>query len=97
MSKSTLRNENASAVSPADAGEATGGRERFAALLEDFQEHALTTPLEVVSFWVAVVLPFLYVPLLLSGISLQGELLTFVGLLAINVAAFLVGHGHKRN
>jgi len=95
MSESSLRNENGSITSPADAGEATAGRTKLAAMYDRYQEHALTTPLEVVSFWSAIALPFLYLPLLLSGISTQGELLTFIGLLALNVAALLAGHGHK--
>jgi hypothetical protein len=96
MSESTLQNENNSVTSPADAGEATAGRTKLAALYGRYQEHAVTTPVEVISFWSAIVLPFLYVPLLLAGISTQGELLTFISLLALNVAAFLAGHSHKR-
>lgn len=97
MPESTLQNDNASAVSPADAGEATEGRRKLAAAFDRYREHALTTPFEVVGFWTAVALPFLYVPLLLSGIDSQGELLTFVGLLALNLAALLAGHGYKRD
>jgi hypothetical protein len=96
MTESTLQNENNSITSPAEAGEATAGRNRLAALYDRYQEHTLTTPLEVVGFWSAIALPFLYMPLLLAGISTQGELLTFIGLLALNVAALLAGHGHKR-
>lgn len=98
MSESTLQQENKSAIgSPADAGEGTAGRGKLAAVVNRYREHALTTPLEVVGFWSAVVLPFLYVPLLFTGISSQGELLTFLGLLALNLAALLAGHGHKRD
>lgn len=97
MSESTLQNDGNSAIgSPAEAGEATAGRTRLASLSDRYREHALTTPLEIVGFWSAVALPFLYVPLLVSGISTQGELLTFVGLLALNLAALLAGHDHKR-
>jgi hypothetical protein len=95
MTESTLQNENNSITSPADAGEATAGRTKLATMYDRYQEHTLTTPLEVVGFWSAIALPFLYVPLLLAGISTQGELLTFIGLLALNVAALLAGHGHK--
>lgn len=98
MPESTLQNENNSAVgSRADAGETTGGRTRLAALYDRYREHSLTTPIEVVGFWSAVALPFLYVPLLLTGISSQAELLTFLGLFALNVAALLAGHDHNRN
>jgi hypothetical protein len=98
MTESTLPNENNSAVgSPADAGEATAGRHKLAVLYDHYRDHALTTPLEVVGFWSAVALPFLYVPLLFTGISSQAELLTFLGLLVLNLAALLAGHGHKRD
>lgn len=96
MTESTLQDENNSITPPADTGEATAGRTKLAALYDRYQEHAFTTPLEVASFWSAIALPFLYMPLLLAGISTQGELLTFIGLLALNVAALLAGHGHKR-
>jgi hypothetical protein len=98
MSESTLQNENTSPVgSPSDAGETTGGRTRLAALYDSYQDHTLTTPVEVVGFWSAIALPFLYVPMLFTGIASQGELLTFLGLLALNLAALLAGHGHKRD
>jgi hypothetical protein len=97
MTESTLQNESNSTIgSPAEAGEGTAGRTKLAALYDHYREHTLTTPLEVVGFWSAIALPFLYVPLLFNGISSQGELLTFVGLLALNLAALLAGHSHKQ-
>ncbi len=48
-----------------------------------------------VGFWVAIALPFLYVPLLLQGLS-NGDLLLFVGLLMANAFALVVGHDHGR-
>jgi hypothetical protein len=97
MTESTLQNESNSAVSsPAEAGEAATGRPRLAAL-SDQCRNAFTTPLEVVGFWSAVALPFLYMPLLLTGISSQAELLTFLGLLVLNLAALLAGHDHRRD
>lgn len=97
MTDSTLQNETDSAVGAAgETGETAGERPAFADLSTRYREYALTTPLEVVGFWTAVALPFLYLPLLVAGISTQGELLTFVGLVALNAAALLVGHGHKR-
>ncbi|UPV74922.1 hypothetical protein M0R89_02370 [Halorussus limi] len=97
MTESTLQNESNSAIgSPAEAGEATAGRTKLASLYDQYREHTLTTPFEVLGFWSAIALPFLYVPLLFNGISSTGESLTFVGLLALNFAALLAGHGHKR-
>jgi hypothetical protein len=55
----------------------------------------VATPLRFVAFWLAVALPFLYVPLLVGG--LQGERPTvFVGLLLLNAVALVIGHEHGR-
>lgn len=98
MTESTLQNESNSAVgSPAETGDATAGRRRLAALYDQYRDHAFTTPLEVAGFWSAIALPFLYMPLLLTGISSQAELLTFLGLLVLNLAALLAGHDHRRD
>lgn len=57
---------------------------------------ALRRPLEAVAFWSAVVLPFLYLPLLAYGLETTGQLATFFGLLIVNVLAFVIGHDYKR-
>lgn len=63
-------------------------REQFGAVL--------VRSMEAVAFWLAVALPFLYLPLLANGISGQ-EALVFVGLLVVNVVALVAGHGYHRN
>jgi hypothetical protein len=55
----------------------------------------VAAPLRFVGFWAAVALPFLYLPLLLSGLEGQ-ETLVFGLLLAANALALVVGHGHRR-
>lgn len=98
MTESSLQNESTSAVgSPAEAGETTAGQRELGDLYDRFRNHALTTPLEAAGFWSAIALPFLYLPLLVTGIASQAELLTFVGLLALNLAALFAGHGYKRD
>ena len=98
MSEPSLQKENKSAIgSPADAGEATAGRHKLAVLFDRYHEHTFTTPVEIAGFWAAIALPFLYLPLLVTGISDEAELITFLGLLALNVAALLAGHGHNRD
>lgn len=98
MPEPSLQKENKSAIgSPADAGEATAGRHKLSALFDRYHEHTFTTPVEIAGFWAAVVLPFLYLPLLVTGITSEAELITFLGLLALNVAALLAGHGHNRD
>lgn len=56
----------------------------------------LVRSIEAVAFWLAVALPFLYLPLLVNGISGQ-EAAVFVGLLVANVVALVVGHDYRRD
>lgn len=53
-------------------------------------------PLRAVAFWLAVALPFAYLPLLADGIGTEAELVTFLALMAANAVALLVGHDHRR-
>ncbi|WP_049969793.1 hypothetical protein [Haladaptatus cibarius] len=69
------------------------GREKLTALHAKYREHALTTPLQFVSFWSAVVLPFLYVPLLMDGLA-GAEITVFLSLLACHVVALFAGHSY---
>lgn len=48
---------------------------------------------EAVSFWLAIALPFLYLPLLMGGLTGQ-EAFVFGGLLVANVVTLVVGHGY---
>lgn len=48
-----------------------------------------------VAFWVGVALPFVYLPLLVGGLG-QFELATFVGAIAANYLALLLGSGYRR-
>ncbi|MFC4247035.1 hypothetical protein ACFOZ7_08490 [Natribaculum luteum] len=57
---------------------------------------ALAKPVRMTSFWTAIVLPFLHVPLLATGLSNAAETFTFVGLLALNLVALYVGHSYRR-
>jgi hypothetical protein len=47
-----------------------------------------------VSFWAAIVLPAVYLPLLSGGLA-GTEALLFVGLIAVNAGAFVFGHDHE--
>ncbi|WP_232686134.1 hypothetical protein [Halobacterium zhouii] len=55
----------------------------------------LLKPFEVVGFWSAVALPFLYVPLLVTGPNTPGEQTALVTLVLVHVAALLLGHRHR--
>lgn len=49
-----------------------------------------------ISFWLAIGIPFLYVPFVLQGFAGPNDVLTFVGLLVLNVVALVAGHDHGR-
>lgn len=53
----------------------------------------VAAPLRFVGFWAAIALPFLYLPLLVGGLSGQ-EVLVFGALLATNALALVLGHSH---
>ncbi|WP_224446984.1 hypothetical protein [Haloprofundus salilacus] len=49
---------------------------------------------QLVAFWVAVVLPLPLIAIVIGG--LEGErTLLFVGLLVLNLVALVLGHGHR--
>lgn len=56
----------------------------------------LARSVEAVAFWLAVALPFLYLPLMLNGFTGQ-EAIAFAALLAVNAVALVVGHDHRRD
>lgn len=56
----------------------------------------LATPIRATGFWSAIVLPFLYVPLLARGLATAGETGAFLGLLAVNLLALYVGRSYRR-
>ena len=62
-------------------------RETLAALL--------VPPVRIVSFWVAAILPLTYLPLLAAGVVAEHPT-TFLAVLCVNAAAFVLGHGHRR-
>lgn len=53
-------------------------------------------PIRRIGFWAAIVLPFCYVPLLAYGLTSWPLLAAFLALVAVNLVALYVGHGHGR-
>ena len=49
-------------------------------------------PLKRLAFYAAIVLPFLHVPLLVTGLQTETVTIAFGTLLVLNVVALLVGH-----
>lgn len=49
-----------------------------------------------IAFWIGVALPFVYLPLMIGGIT-RFELVTFVGAIVANYLALLLGSGYRRS
>lgn len=54
----------------------------------------LRRPIQATGFWVAIALPFLHVPLLLSGLETGSETALFLFLLGLNTLALLLGRDY---
>ena len=48
------------------------------------------------AFWVAVALPFCYLPVLATGLQSHSSRTAFGALLALNAVCLVVGHAHRR-
>lgn len=55
----------------------------------------LALPVQFVSFWVATLLPFTYVPLLATGVA-TAHPTGFAALVGANALAFVLGHPYKQ-
>lgn len=64
------------------------------ASLADYARSQVVAPLRQLGFWSAIALPFLYVPLVATGLQDQSEVLVFLALLVANVLAVAVGHSY---
>jgi len=71
--------------------------ELFARVDETVPGTSVLGPVRGVAFWLAIALPFLYVPLLASGLQSSSVRLAFVALVVCNALALLVGHSHARD
>ncbi len=70
--------------------------ELFARLDERAPSLDLLTSVRGIAFWTAIALPFLYVPLLASGLQSSSVRTVFAVLVACNAVALLVGHSYAR-
>jgi hypothetical protein len=78
---------------PSDGADASFD-ERARSLLRTASYHVFT-PVRAIGFWSAIALPFLYVPLVATGLETRAELTVFLALLAANVVAIALGHSHS--
>ncbi|MBX0325732.1 hypothetical protein EGH21_22200 [Halomicroarcula sp. F13] len=56
----------------------------------------LLESLRGIAFWTAIALPFLYLPLLASGLETPAVRTAFAALVACNAVALLLGHSYAR-
>ncbi len=56
----------------------------------------LVAPIRGVAFWTAIALPFLYLPLLATGLQSSAVRTAFGVLVLANAVALLVGHSYAR-
>lgn len=56
---------------------------------------SILVPVRGLAFWTAVTLPFLYLPLLAYGLETPATRLAFLGLIACNAVALVVGHSYS--
>jgi len=56
----------------------------------------LVAPIRGVAFWAAIALPFLYLPLLATGLQSSAVRTAFGILVVANALALLVGHSYAR-
>lgn len=70
---------------------------RFASALSSVlsEYQALLHAVEAVAFWAAVAMPFVYLPLLITGIETASEGIALVALIAIHVVALVVGRRYR--
>ncbi len=47
------------------------------------------------AFWGAVLLPFVYVPLLVVGLDALDRQLLFAALVSLNIILLVIGHAHR--
>ncbi len=68
----------------------------WADLLVTFNHQFLAAPIQLVSFWLSVSLPLVYIPILLHGLK-HNHIPTFLGFLVLHGLTLFLGHGHGDN
>ncbi len=58
---------------------------------------SLKGPVQFTSFWIAIALPFVHLPLLAQGLGDFTTTVAFFTLLTINVVALYLGHGYNQS
>ena len=55
----------------------------------------LSRPVSALAFWLAIALPALYLPLLLTGLSSVPDLALFLGLFGLHLGALVGGRSYR--
>lgn len=56
---------------------------------------SVSRPIVGLAFWAAIALPFLHMPLLVTGLDTTRMTAAFIVLVAVNVIALVIGHGYR--
>ena len=67
----------------------------WADLFATFGHQFLATPVQIISFWLSVSLPLVYLPILFHGLK-HNLLPIFLGLLVLHGLTLFLGHDHQR-
>lgn len=62
---------------------------------ETVRQYRIVHVVEQLAFYIAIMLPFVYVPLLLIGIDEPAHQLLFITLVALNVVVLIIGHSYN--
>lgn len=89
-----MSNQSSHDHQTAKRGESTDGQDTGQHALERYFP-SIAKPIRITSFWLAIVLPFFYVPLLVTGLSSGTETGIFLSLLVFNLGALYVGHSYR--
>lgn len=57
----------------------------------------VTAPVSALAFWLAIALPALYLPLLLTGLSTVPDLVLFLSLFGLHLVALVGGQSYRRD
>lgn len=69
------------------------------AIVSDVTEHSLidslTKPVKRIAFYASIILPFIHLPLFVTGLQSETVAVAFGALLVVNVVATFVGHYYE--
>lgn len=87
---------NAPSTLPRHTTETADDRTATLQSLAESAVRPLQAPIQLAGFWSAILLPFVYAPMVVGGIT-PGQQPTFLGLLALHAVALVAGHGYRNN